>query len=442
MVRPLRILFLFTFSLTAIANIHAQQAQPVEMASLRANQQLRWQRTSPTAQQPDGPVLYQLNFTPGTQGTVAKFDTNTRHLVNSDITDVGSIVAIGSSGFMINATTGIVTFVNAQTFPGTVTSVSNTDGLISITSPTTTPAINLNTTNTDARYVRKSGDTMTGALNLPTNGLVAGSNQLVLSGGKVGIGTNGPNAELQVIGAAGVSSVGGGAGTAGDPGLNVQGGAGGAVIAGVGPSGPGGSPTIAGGAGGTTFNGPGGGGGSVTMTGGAGGSITATAGGFTAGAGGSITLAAGAGGTAGAGNNPGAGGNVLIEPGSGTPSGNVLIADVGGNVGVGTTSPSQKLEVAGNIALSGRISLGIYVKTDTPSTAVWDEACSNANDVAISGGGFGVGGTVLRESRPTVTLSPGQTGNPSNSWRVTCSNGGSDAICSQAYVMCLSHASP
>src|SRR5579859_1531423 len=106
MVRLLRILFLFTFLLTAIASLYAQQAQPVEMASLRANQQLRWQRTSPTAQQTDGPVLYQLNFTPGTQGTVAKFDSNTRHLVNSDITDIGGIVAIGSSGLTINASNG------------------------------------------------------------------------------------------------------------------------------------------------------------------------------------------------------------------------------------------------------------------------------------------------------------------------------------------------
>ena len=178
------------------------------------------------------------------------------------------------------------------------------------------------------------------------------------------------------------------------------------------------------------------------MTGGAGGTITTNASGFTAGTGGSITLAGGTGGTAGVGNNPGAGGNVLIEPGSGTPGGNVLIADVGGNVGVGTTTPGQKLDVAGNSGLSGRISLGIYVKTDTPTTEIWDEACSNANDVAIAGGGFGVGAVVLRESRPTVSLAAGSTGTPTNSWRVTCSNSGVDTNCAQAYVVCLSHASP
>jgi len=46
--------------------------------------------------------------------------------------------------------------------------------------------------------VAKSGDTMTGNLSVPANGLVAGSNQLVLSGGNVGIGTTSPNNTLQV----------------------------------------------------------------------------------------------------------------------------------------------------------------------------------------------------------------------------------------------------
>ena len=49
-------------------------------------------------------------------------------------------------------------------------------------------------TSGSASYVAKSGDTMTGTLNLPSNGLVAGGNQLVLSGGNVGIGTATPEA--------------------------------------------------------------------------------------------------------------------------------------------------------------------------------------------------------------------------------------------------------
>ena len=41
-------------------------------------------------------------------------------------------------------------------------------------------------------YVAKAGDTMTGTLNLPANGLFAGGNQLSLFGGNVGIGTATP----------------------------------------------------------------------------------------------------------------------------------------------------------------------------------------------------------------------------------------------------------
>jgi hypothetical protein len=50
----------------------------------------------------------------------------------------------------------------------------------------------------DSRFVNIAGDTMTGTLNLPDNGLVAGTNQLVLSGGNVGIGTTVPSEKLTV----------------------------------------------------------------------------------------------------------------------------------------------------------------------------------------------------------------------------------------------------
>src|SRR5260370_19480529 len=98
-----------------------------QLASLRPEQPLHWQRTSPTAQQPDGPVLYQLVFTPGTPGTIAKFDNNPRHLINSHITDNDVVAAI--RGLSINASTGIVTFAGGQTFPGSVTSVATGTGL-------------------------------------------------------------------------------------------------------------------------------------------------------------------------------------------------------------------------------------------------------------------------------------------------------------------------
>lgn len=46
--------------------------------------------------------------------------------------------------------------------------------------------------------VKKVGDTLTGTLYLPGNGLVAGSNQLVLGNGNVGIGSGTPGARLDV----------------------------------------------------------------------------------------------------------------------------------------------------------------------------------------------------------------------------------------------------
>ncbi len=55
-------------------------------------------------------------------------------------------------------------------------------------------------------YVAKTGDTMTGTLNLPANGLVAGTSQLVLSGGNVGIGTTAPSARVHVLTPFGQSS--------------------------------------------------------------------------------------------------------------------------------------------------------------------------------------------------------------------------------------------
>ena len=51
-----------------------------------------------------------------------------------------------------------------------------------------------------AAYVAKAGDTMTGTLNLPANGLTLAGNQLVASGGNIGIGTASPLYPLVVRG--------------------------------------------------------------------------------------------------------------------------------------------------------------------------------------------------------------------------------------------------
>jgi hypothetical protein len=50
--------------------------------------------------------------------------------------------------------------------------------------------------------VNRAGDSMTGTLNLASNGLSVGTDQLVLSGGNVGVGTTNPTAKLTIQGAA------------------------------------------------------------------------------------------------------------------------------------------------------------------------------------------------------------------------------------------------
>lgn len=55
---------------------------------------------------------------------------------------------------------------------------------------------------TFANAVAKTGDTMSGTLNLPSNGLTVGTTQLVVSNGNVGIGTGTPGGRLHVVGPA------------------------------------------------------------------------------------------------------------------------------------------------------------------------------------------------------------------------------------------------
>src|SRR5215471_13666003 len=98
------VIFWFCFGVSLFAQ--------TQIASLRPHQELRWQRISPSAEQPDGPVLYQLLFsTGGTPGTVPAFDTNPRHLTNSPIVvNGGNVVIGGGNGLTINGGSGMITF--------------------------------------------------------------------------------------------------------------------------------------------------------------------------------------------------------------------------------------------------------------------------------------------------------------------------------------------
>jgi hypothetical protein len=76
-----------------------------------------------------------------------------------------------------------------------VTSTKVADGAITdakITGPVSAAKLDLST------VVSKVGDTMSGPLNLPSNGLVVGTNQLVVSNGNLGIGTSTPNRRLHL----------------------------------------------------------------------------------------------------------------------------------------------------------------------------------------------------------------------------------------------------
>lgn len=79
----------------------------------------------------------------------------------------------------------------------------------SATSITNVPAGGVTATNMqaavdelDTKKLPKSGGTMTGSLTLPANGLVVGSNQIVASGGNVGLGAAVPRAPLHSFNAA------------------------------------------------------------------------------------------------------------------------------------------------------------------------------------------------------------------------------------------------
>src|SRR5260370_11511703 len=106
---------LVLFVLLAASGVAQTGSHPLQLASLWPQQELRRHRVSPNTEKPDGPVLYKLLFNAsGTPGTIAKFDSNPRHLANSLITDNGSIVAIGS--FSVD-NTGLITFKSGQSFP-------------------------------------------------------------------------------------------------------------------------------------------------------------------------------------------------------------------------------------------------------------------------------------------------------------------------------------
>src|SRR5712691_3617774 len=127
MVGAHRRVFFLLFFLSAVIHIHAQQ--PFEMASLRPGSGLLWQLTPPSADHPDGPVLYQILFRSSAHiGSIPKIGP-TYTLVDSLISDDGSSIHIG--GMSVNGSTGIISFAGGQTFSG-VTTVNGISGAVAL----------------------------------------------------------------------------------------------------------------------------------------------------------------------------------------------------------------------------------------------------------------------------------------------------------------------
>jgi hypothetical protein len=136
--------------LVSCVNSQAQE----QMASLRPGGGLVWKRTSPSIQQPDGPVLYQLIFNAsGVAGTVPVFDSNPRHLANSPITISGGNVVIGGgSALSINGSSGLITFAPGQSFP--ISGLPNLAGEV-LGAPSATVVSNAVATDTANAIVRR-----------------------------------------------------------------------------------------------------------------------------------------------------------------------------------------------------------------------------------------------------------------------------------------------
>ncbi len=279
--------------------------------------------------------------------------------VAGDISGNGSnLTGVVSSDLAAGTYSNLLDFSNSSdTFAGTAATATNATELGGVAASGYAPATG------SAVYVAKAGDTMTGALNLPSDGLVAGTTQLVLASGEVGIGTASPGAVLDVVGSNGANdttNVGGAAApigflaTAGAGGTDFAGdyGGGGAQVKAEGGlggvyshanqlpyGGAGGVAQLLGGNGGADSSGDEGGGGARITASGGDGAEDNLYGYGNGGNGGSITLQPGAGGSAVGGGLPGVAGNVLLAPS-------------GGMVAIGTSSPTEALTVAGSITIA------------------------------------------------------------------------------------------
>jgi hypothetical protein len=138
----------------------------------------------------DGPVTINGNLN-------VSGSTNISPSVNHDSTLSGNGTS-GSPLAVVSVPNGVVT-TSSYANPSWITSLDG--GRI------TGKVASAANADTATNAVAKTGDTMTGALTLPVNGLQAGGNQLVLAGNNVGIGTANPAFKLDVAGTVNASQL-------------------------------------------------------------------------------------------------------------------------------------------------------------------------------------------------------------------------------------------
>jgi len=183
---------------------------PSAPAAGQDGQALRWN---------NGSSIWEY-FTPSTAtGTVTSVATGSG-LTGGTITGTGtiSLATIANNTILAN-TTGSTAAPSATTPTSILDSFSSTQGAVLYRNATAWVALAPGTSGqvlqsggasanpswatasaTDSTKVAKTGDTMTGTLNLASNGLVVGTTQLVASGGNIGIGTASPAQALDVNG--------------------------------------------------------------------------------------------------------------------------------------------------------------------------------------------------------------------------------------------------